>query len=323
MRDIFSEGLLYLDLLELYGSSYAVAELCGVAQSNVFRGASACSKLLNLGLTKDRSAGVYRIERNQDVQRDLRRLNQRLRARENGQLRTVGPDVVFPAAMPMSQASLLRRLPSRWDDPLMSLDFLERGLLDLVVVHSAAVAAQLQWRGGARRSDLYVPVAPFMVSELAACNVLVSGSRHHPFFQKPVSPSELPTQSIFCSDLLAMEPRQSRLPPCCPAVCPGEGVISDRFQQLLQSSPDALLLLSDLELKLLRPCLDDGAVMVQPLEPSPPHQLLLVTLPALVTEPLHQQLTQLLRGTIKDAAYAAQNLLESFSAHRYDRLAQG
>ena len=323
MRDIFSEGLLYLDLLELYGSSYAVADLCGVAQSNVFRGASACSKLLNLGLTKDRSAGIYRIERNQDVQRDLRRLNQRLRARENGQLRTVGPDAVFPAALPMAQASLLRRLPSRWDDPLMSLDFLDRGLLDLVVVPSAAVAAQLQWPSGVRRRDLFVPVAPFMVSELAACNVFIAGIPHHPFLQQPVSPSDLSTQLTYCSDLLAMEPRQSRLPPCSPAPCPGEGLISDRLQQLLQTSPDALLLISELELNLLRPCLDDGALMAQRLEQSRPHQLLLVTVPALVSEPLHQQLTQLLRGSVKDALSAAHVLLGSVSMQCHDRLAHG
>ena len=92
MRDIFSEGLLYLDLLEIYGSTYAVAEVCGIAQSNVFRGANACAKLLNLGLAKDKQRGAYKVGRNLDVQRDLRRLNQKMRAREHGLLRLVGAE---------------------------------------------------------------------------------------------------------------------------------------------------------------------------------------------------------------------------------------
>ena len=64
MRDIFSEGLLYLDLLEIYGSTYTVAEICGISQSNVFRGPNARANLLTLVLIKDKQNGFYCLQPN-------------------------------------------------------------------------------------------------------------------------------------------------------------------------------------------------------------------------------------------------------------------
>lgn len=130
MRDIFSEGLLYLDLLEVYGSSHVVGEICGIAQSNVYRGAQSCAKLLNLGLTKE--GGSYQIERNHDVQKDLRHVAQRLRSREGGLLRLVGEPWIPSAAISVERG-LLQVLPKRWIALQRSLDFLAAGVLDLLI----------------------------------------------------------------------------------------------------------------------------------------------------------------------------------------------
>lgn len=130
MRDIFSEGLFYLDLLEVYGSSHVVGEICGIAQSNVYRGAQSCARLLNLGLSKE--GGHYRIERNHDVQRDLRQVAQRLRSREGGLLRLVGEPWI-PEAATSADRGLFQVLPKRWIALERSLDFLAVGVLDLLI----------------------------------------------------------------------------------------------------------------------------------------------------------------------------------------------
>ena len=130
MRDIFSEGLLYLDLLEVYGSSHVVGEICGISQSNVYRGAQSCAKILNLGLQKE--GGTYRVERNLDVQLDLRRVAQRMRAREAGSLRFVG-DSWLPRVQLEADRSLFHILPKRWLSLQRSIDFLANGVLDLVI----------------------------------------------------------------------------------------------------------------------------------------------------------------------------------------------
>ena len=140
MRDIFSEGLLYLDLLEIYGSSHVVGEVCGIAQSNVYRGAQSCAKLLNLGLHKD--GGSYRIDRNHDVQHDLRQVSQRLRAREGGLLRLVGEPWI-PWESVGSERGLLQLLPKRWLSLQRSLDFLASGALDLLICRFQALRGWL------------------------------------------------------------------------------------------------------------------------------------------------------------------------------------
>lgn len=140
MRDLFSEGLLYLDLLEIYGSSHAVGEICGIAQSNAYRGAQACARTLNLDLRKQ--AGVYQVGRNHDVLRDLRHVAQRLRCRESGMLRWVAePWAASPA--PGAPNDLLQRLPKTWLSARRSLEFLEQGLLDLLQIRRLDVAGAL------------------------------------------------------------------------------------------------------------------------------------------------------------------------------------
>ena len=310
MRDIFSEGLLYLDLLELYGSSYAVAELCGVAQSNVFRGASACSKLLNLGLTKDRSKGEYRVERNHDVQRDLRRLNQRLRARENGNLRVLGPDFAFPDAPSRTEAALFRRLPCRWDDSLRSLDFLEQGLLDLVLMGSSAAAPRVSWPAGVRRRDLYVPVSPFLVSELCELPLVLLAVPGHPVFEPPLADlSVLLPHPCLCSEFFAPEPEATRLAPLCPPLLSSKLEPQGSAEAFLLSNPECVVVLTHQELLSWRDALHSSALCAAPLAGVAPQQLLMITQPALVKEPLHQELSAFLHRISHDRTHAAETSL--------------
>lgn len=285
MRDIFSEGLLYLDLLELYGSSYAVAELCGVAQSNVFRGANACAKLLNLGLSKDRRSGTYSVSRNQDVQRDLRRLNQRLRARENGQLRAVAPDHWLPA-LTGREAGLLRPLPVRWDNPLASLEHLEQGLLDLVVLPSWCLQSQIPWPPRARRVDLFVPYPPFAATELSPIALRLCSLVNHPLQQgQGRDPEDF--RLAVAADLPDPSPHWQGEITAWPS---GQLSRLEEVRAALQAEPELLVLVPEPDLATMQE-------VVRPLEPVLPLQawMLLVSLPALVNEPLHKQLTSLLR----------------------------
>ncbi|OUU92990.1 MAG: hypothetical protein CBC35_06375 [Planctomycetes bacterium TMED75] len=298
MRDIFSEGLLYLDLLELYGSSYAVAEICGVAQSNVFRGANACSKLLNLGLRKDRSAGTYQIERNQDVQRDLRRLNQRLRARENGQLRLLSTAGLVPSSLPLKQSSLLRELPCSWDDHLLSLDYLEKGLIDLLIVPAAAIRERLPWPAQVRRADLYVPVAPFVASALCPWPRQFFTRADHPLQQLPVDQwdHQFP---LLCTETLPELPALPpglRLLPSSAESGTANGALHEAFNQ----QADVVVCGSPQQIHSL--AVGDEPQSLQPLPSVSPlmDPLLLVSLPHLVPEPLHQELSTLLRRCAKE-----------------------
>lgn len=140
MRDLFTEGLLYLDLMEVYGSSHLVGEICGIAQSNAYRGAKACARLLNLDLRKQ--SGSYLATRNLDVQRDLRAVAQRLRARENGQLRWVAEpwaqDLCLKLPTPLVQV-----LPKRWLSAHRSLEMLVQGLIDCLLGSQLDLAAPL------------------------------------------------------------------------------------------------------------------------------------------------------------------------------------
>lgn len=180
MRDIFSEGLLYLDLLEIYGSTYAVSEICGIAQSNVFRGANACSKLLNLGLSKDKVNGIYRAEFNLDVQRDLRKLNQKMRARENGFLRVGGADRLLSGQeLNLEQSRMIRPLPIRWSDADQSIDYLERYLFDVLIVRASEVVELLPWPPSVRRTDLFVPFGPLAATELQTLPLILVGASTH------------------------------------------------------------------------------------------------------------------------------------------------
>ena len=300
MRDIFSEGLLYLDLLEIYGSSYSVAELCGVAQSNVFRGANACSKLLNLGLKKDRAAGRYEIVRNQDVQRDLRRLNQRLRARENGQLRVVGPAGAMPDQLPIKQSSLLRALPDRWADQCTSLSYLERGLLDLVIMPSWQLPEGIPWPQRARRADLFLPAQPCVFSELAPWPLILLAQ---PGAVPSSAPGPLLTDQTLTRSIL------DQLPISAEPLLFIQG--PEQLLVALLDNPSACLLTTPAEAQHLL-ALEDSPILEQvPWEEGPRHPaLLLFTLPNLVTEPLHQQLTSLLRKQAEELANQAELALK-------------
>lgn len=176
MRDLFSEGLLYLDLLEIYGSSHVVAEVCGIAQSNAYRGAKACAKILNLDLVK--RDGSYQVGRNLDVQRDLRAVAQRLRAREAGRLRFVAEPWV-DAGLLRLPPELVQSLPKRWLSARRSLEFLEQGLLDLVLSRRLDVAGPL---GSTASLPLSRPKAcePYGLLALSEDPVLLYSDPSHP-----------------------------------------------------------------------------------------------------------------------------------------------
>ena len=303
MRDIFSEGLLYLDLLEIYGSSYSVAELCGVAQSNVFRGANACSKLLNLGLKKDRAAGRYEIVRNQDVQRDLRRLNQRLRARENGQLRVVGPAVAMPDQLPIKQSSLLRVLPDRWADQCTSLSYLERGLLDLVIMPSWQLPEGIPWPQRARRADLFLPAQPCVFTELAPWPLILLAP---PGAVSSSDPRPLLTNQRLIPSILEQLPIAADPP----LLIHGQEQLVEAFSD----HPSACLLTTPAEAQHLLGSEGTPILELVAWEDAPRHpSLLLFTLPKLVTEPLHQELTSLLRQKAVELANQAELALKCVS----------
>ena len=192
MRDIFSEGLLYLDLLELYGSTYSVAEICGVAQSNVFRGATACAKLLSLDLVKDKKSGLYNIQKNHDVQRDLRRVNQRLRSRESGQLRVLS---TFPLSirLPNKSLPLLMDLPPV-DVPLHErMNLIHSGVIDLLIVSNNEFSASLPWSPPTSRQDLFTPCHGSVASLIGTEPFVFLVSPHHHLakLQRPLQLTDL------------------------------------------------------------------------------------------------------------------------------------
>lgn len=140
MRDLFTEGLLYLDLLEVFGSSHFVGDICGISQSNVYRGAHACAKVLNLDFRK--REGSYSAGRNTDVLKDIRAIAQRLRARETGFLRLLPEPWSFSRA-DRDQATLLRVLPKTWCSIRRSFDLLDNAILDIIIAGSLDVSPLL------------------------------------------------------------------------------------------------------------------------------------------------------------------------------------
>ena len=142
MRDFFAEGLLYLDLMEVYGSSRLVGEICGIAQSNAYRGAQACAKLLKLELVK--RGGSYVAEKNLDVQRDLRIVAQRLRARETGLLRLITDPVVPMDQRPKELEGLTYPLPKHWLSANKTLHLINSGLIDIVIGRWLDLSAALK-----------------------------------------------------------------------------------------------------------------------------------------------------------------------------------
>jgi hypothetical protein len=295
MRDIFSEGLLYLDLLEIYGSTYAVAEICGIAQSNVFRGANACAKLLNLGLTKDKQNGCYRVERNLDVQRDLRRLNQRMRAREHGFLRIVGADVLLANQdMTLEQAKTCRPLPVRWQDAGLSLDYLDRSLLDVVVVRASQVAKRTPWPPPVRRRDLFVPLDPFACTELYTLPLVLLAKSTHPLI-KSDSLTEVCELEWIVDGALPLDQIRAAYPSVSLHSLQDQGCTEEMAWARVQADP-GLLWLTDLSrYTALKRENSDCTLRPLNLDLGLQDYLLAITLMPLIREPMHQSLIHFLR----------------------------
>lgn len=178
MRDIFSEGLLYLDLLELYGNTYTVGDICSVAQSNVFRGATACAKLLSLDLTKNRKTGIYSISKNRDVQLDLRRVNQRLRVRESGQIRVL-PSLALSSDLIVKASSLLLSLP-----PVhLSLEdrfcLLQNYIVDLLFLSFHEFTSSMPWTPPEAKSELFSPCNGLVASVVGQEDFVFLASNSH------------------------------------------------------------------------------------------------------------------------------------------------
>lgn len=299
MRDIFSEGLLYLDLLEIYGSTYAVAEICGIAQSNVFRGANACAKLLNLGLSKDKQNGCYRVERNLDVQRDLRKLNQRMRAREHGFLRVVGAEELLSGEqLSLEQAKYHRPLPVRWPDADLSLDYLERSLLDIIVVRSLQVQKRIHWPPAVRRRDLFVPVDPFAATELSAWPLVLVSSGNNPSHRE-LSITDSCELEWLVDPCIPLEPVRAAYPTVSLHAIQDQAWTAEMIWAQMQANP-RLLWLTDLNhFKTLNQQSDTGDWLALNLDLGLTDHLLAITLLPLIREPMHQSLIQLLRQLAK------------------------
>jgi len=144
MRSTFFEGLIYLDLLEIYGSSRLVGELCFLSQSNVYRAAMSLSADLDLDFGKH--LGCYTSRRNSDVLSRLRAAARLLRARGTQPLRFLGDYRSMVLREPRLEG--LWFLPQTWLGPRKSLQALDAGVLDLLVMRSNELTALLALRGG-------------------------------------------------------------------------------------------------------------------------------------------------------------------------------
>lgn len=295
MRDIFSEGLLYLDLLEIYGSTYAVAEICGIAQSNVFRGANACSKLLNLGLSKDKLSGSYRVERNQDVLRDLRRLNQKMRAREHGQLRLTGAEsLLFTKDLTLEQSRTHQLLPERWQGTDTSLKYLERSLLDILVIRASNLRSLVSWPPPVRRRDLFVPIVPFAVTELCELPFVLLAMPNHPLSES-ATPAEISKLNWLVDEALPLDLVREAHPSVSLHVWRNSDMADAITWPRIQSDPSQVWLTNIQNFSALKS--RDSSFDLRPLsfEINLKEYLLAVSLPALVAEPVHQSLIRHLR----------------------------
>lgn len=143
MRSSFFEGLLYLDLLEIYGSSRLAGELCFLSQSNVYRAAMSFSAGLELDFGKH--LGCYAARRNCDVLSRLRAAARILRARGAQPLRFLGDYRSMVLREPRLEGLWL--LPQTWLGPRQSLQALDAGVLDLLVLRSSELTDLLALQG--------------------------------------------------------------------------------------------------------------------------------------------------------------------------------
>jgi hypothetical protein len=140
--DLLLDALPVIDLLEITGSTSAVAQLTQRDQSSVSRIYRRASDRLGLAFAKTQG-GHYQAHANQELLQDLRRSSQRLRLQEPAALRWLGscraPAVVLlPSGAPCPQAPALLR---RWDDDQRACTLLEQRLLDLAVLPGRKLVA--------------------------------------------------------------------------------------------------------------------------------------------------------------------------------------
>jgi hypothetical protein len=133
--DLLLDSLPVIDLLEITGSTSAVAQITERDQSSVSRIYRRASDQLGLAFSKTQE-GDYRAHANQELLQDLRRSSQRLRLQQPSSLRWVGssraPSVVLlPGGEPNARAPALIR---RWDDEQRTCMLLRQHVLDLAVV---------------------------------------------------------------------------------------------------------------------------------------------------------------------------------------------
>ena len=133
--DLLLDALPVIDLLEITGSTSAVAEMTQRDQSTVSRIYRRASDRLGIAFAKTEE-GLYQAHANQDLLQDLRRSSQRLRLQDPAALRWVGSPrapavVLLPGGEPSARAPTLIR---RWDDDQRTCSLLRQHMLDLAVV---------------------------------------------------------------------------------------------------------------------------------------------------------------------------------------------
>lgn len=135
MPDLLLDALPVIDLLEITGSTSAVAQLTERDQSSVSRIYRRASDQLGLAFTKTQT-GAYQAHANQELLQDLRRSSQRLRLQRPACLRWVGSSRA-PDAVLLADGERCARAPAltrRWDDDQRTCMLLRQHVLDLAVV---------------------------------------------------------------------------------------------------------------------------------------------------------------------------------------------
>ena len=141
MRDILTDGLPILDLLEITPSTRSVAALTNCDQSSVSRIYRHVSESLQLGFRK--CNGTYRAHSNRELLASLRQATQLLRSQRGPEhLQWVAAPWNGPAVAQMHEAN---PLPRRWEGEQRTLELLESRVLDLAVVEVQTVPVAETW----------------------------------------------------------------------------------------------------------------------------------------------------------------------------------
>ena len=173
------------------------------------------------------------------------------------------------------------------------MDYLEKGLIDLVVLPAAAVRQRLPWPAQLRRPDLYVPVAPFVASAIAPWPRQLFTRLDHPLQQLPVAQWDHHFPLLCAETLPELPPLPAGLR--LSSLSEEPGATAAPWHECLQQQPDAVVCGAPQQIHALAGA--DGQQTLQPLSSISPlmDPLLLVSLPHLVSEPLHKELSALLR----------------------------